>query len=567
MFFVDDGASIKVPGALIEPTDSEQKERSVAVTLGEVLAGLHGMAEIPGMPDLAEMPPDGFTFQIPPCQRPYRWKLSDIEHVLADVADMRSAESTTLWYFGPICFRRDKDVMQIYDGQQRLTSMLLVVSVLAERLQADGANLGLSEEQAERLRSAAEGAARFSYDRPATVDAIMLMTERLRNRFGLNRKAGAGQLDVRADAQRVVWMLDHVFFSATVLRSDIEAAQYFQGENNRGASMQLVDLVKSLNLRFVPEADLEKYAALWTNLAEQRTRGTFQGSDAVERVLLPSMLIVRGLWTFEAEANDADDYRHFISGRGDFARKRISDSRAGTQGEATFPTLSSMPRTGVPFFRTLVWSAVLLAAVRRTLDTEADDYQQYITGQELEPLLCNGLVYWADAFMTDADGSMPNRFEAFMASALEDPSQVNPDLLAEADIVKECAARLARDPAYEGWREALLLVMETLRLLWERLDWRRIVRALALERTGECLLLVPYACGRAEETVAELFRRVRYRPSSMTGPNGHNGDNEESKKEKKNHAHQVSKASKMVVFDLYEACGSRSESIAAVFNS
>ena len=552
---------------MIEPTDSEQKERSVAVTLGEVLAGLHGMAEIPGMPDLAEMPPDGFTFQIPPCQRPYRWKLSDIEHVLADVADMRSAESTTLWYFGPICFRRDKDVMQIYDGQQRLTSMLLVVSVLAGRLQADGANLGLSEEQAERLRSAAEGAARFSYDRPATVDAIMLMTERLRNRFGLNRKAGAGQLDVRADAQRVVWMLDHVFFSATVLRSDIEAAQYFQGENNRGASMQLVDLVKSLNLRFVPEADLEKYAALWTNLAEQRTRGTFQGSDAVERVLLPSMLIVRGLWTFEAEANDADDYRHFISGRGDFARKRISDSRAGTQGEATFPTLSSMPRTGVPFFRTLVWSAVLLAAVRRTLDTEADDYQQYITGQELEPLLCNGLVYWADAFMTDADGSMPNRFEAFMASALEDPSQVNPDLLAEADIVKECAARLARDPAYEGWREALLLVMETLRLLWERLDWRRIVRALALERTGECLLLVPYACGRAEETVAELFRRVRYRPSSMTGPNGHNGDNEESKKEKKNHAHQVSKASKMVVFDLYEACGSRSESIAAVFNS
>ena len=552
---------------MTEPTDAEHGERSIAVTLGEVLAGLHGMAEIPGMPDLAEMPPDGFTFQIPPCQRPYCWKLSDIEHVLADVADMRSAESTTLWYFGPICFRRDQNVMQIYDGQQRLTSMLLVVSVLAERLQADGANLGLSEEQAERLRSAAEGAARFSYERPATVDAIMLMAERLRNRFGVNRTAEAAQFDVREDAKRVVWMLDHVFFSATVLRSDIEAAQYFQGENNRGASMQLVDLVKSLNLRFVPEADLEKYAALWTNLAEQRTRGTFQGSDAVERVLLPSMLIVRGLWTFEAEANDADDYRHFISGRGDFARKRISDSRAGTQGEATFPTLSSMPRAGVPFFRTLVWSAVLLAAVRRTLDTEADDYQQYITGQELEPLLCNGLVYWADAFMTDADGSMPNRFEAFMASALEDPSQVNPDRLAEADIVKECADRLSRDSAYEGWREALLLVMEMVRLSWGRLDWTRVVKALALERTGECLLLVPYACGRAEETVAELFRRVRYRPSSMTGPNGHNGDNEESKKEKKNHAHQVSKASKMVVFDLYEACGSRSESIAAVFNS
>ena len=516
------------------------------MTLGEVLAGLHGMAEIPGMPDLAGMPPDGFTFQIPPCQRPYCWKLSDIEHVLADVADMRSAESTTPWYFGPICFRRDKDVMQIYDGQQRLTSMLLVVSVLAERLQADGANLGLSEEQAERLRSAAEGAARFSYERPATVDAIMLMAERLRNRFGVNRTAEAAQFDVRDDAKRVVWMLDHVFFSATVLRSDIEAAQYFQGENNRGASMQLVDLVKSLNLRFVPAAELNKYAALWTNLAEERSRGTFQGSDALERVLLPSMLIVRGLRTLEAEANDADDYRHFMSGGGALVRKRISDSRTGAHGEFGLPTLSAMPRTGVPFIRTLVWSAVLLAAVRRTLDTKATDYKEHIESQKFESLLCIGLIYWADTFMTDADGSMTQRFDDFMALALEDPSQVNPDRLAEADIVKECADRLSRDSAYEGWREALLLVMETVRLSWDRLKWTRVVRALALERTGECLLLVPYAGGRAEETVAELFRRVRLYPWELMGSDW-----------KKN----------LPVFEKYEACGDRSESIATVFKS
>lgn len=516
------------------------------MTLGEVLAGLHGMAEIPGMPDLAEMPPDGFTFQIPPCQRPYCWKLSDIEHVLADVADMRSAESTTPWYFGPICLRRAGNVMQIYDGQQRLTSMLLVVSVLAERLQTDGANLGLSEEQAERLRSAAEGAARFRYARPATVDAIMLMAERLRNRFGVNRKAGVGQLDVREDAKRVVWMLDHVFFSATVLRSNIEAAQYFQGENNRGASMQLVDLVKSLNLRFVPAAELNKYAALWTNLAEERSRGTFQGSDALERVLLPSMLIVRGLRTLEAEANDADDYRHFMSGGGALVRKRISDSRTGAHGEFGLPTLSAMPRTGVPFIRTLVWSAVLLAAVRRTLDTKATDYKEHIESQKFESLLCIGLIYWADTFMTDADGSMTQRFDDFMALALEDPSQVNPDRLAEADIVKECADRLSRDSAYEGWREALLLVMETVRLSWDRLKWTRVVRALALERTGECLLLVPYAGGRAEETVAELFRRVRLYPWELMGSDW-----------KKN----------LPVFEKYEACGDRSESIATVFKS
>ncbi len=205
-----------------------------------------------------------------------------------------------------------------------------------------------------------------------------------------------------------------------------------------------------------------------------------------------------------------------------------------------------MPRAGVPFFRTLVWSAVLLAAVRQTLDTEADDYQKYITGQELEPLLCNGLVYWADAFMTDGDGSMMKRFDDFMALALEDPSQVNPDRLAEADIVKECADRLSRDSAYEGWREALLLVMEMVRLSWGRLDWTRVVKALALERTGECLLLAPYAGGRAEETAEELLRRARLRPWDLAGAGWE---------------------SRMAVFEAYDACGSRSESIAVVFKS
>ena len=191
------------------------------------------------------------------------------------------------------------------------------------------------------------------------------------------------------------------------------------------------------------------------------------------------MLIVRGLRTLEAEANDADDYRHFMSGGGALVRKRISDSRTGAHGEFGLPTLSAMPRTGVPFIRTLVWSAVLLAAVRRTLDTKATDYKEHIQSQKFESLLCIGLIYWADTFMTDADGSMTSVLDDFMALALEDPSQVNPDRLAEADIVKECADRLSRDSAYEGWREALLLVMETVRLSWTD-------RSCTLRRQGAC---------------------------------------------------------------------------------
>ena len=88
--------------------------------------------------------------------------------------------------------------------------------------------------------------------------------------------------------------------------------------------------------------------------------------------------------------------------------------------------------------------------------------------------------------------------------------------------------------------------MEMVRLSWGRLDWTRVVKALALERTGECLLLAPYAGGRAEETAEELLRRARLRPWDLAGAGWE---------------------SRMAVFEAYDACGSRSESIAVVFKS
>ncbi|MBS6614926.1 MAG: hypothetical protein KH305_01545, partial [Sutterella wadsworthensis] len=81
---------------------------------------------------------------------------------------------------------------------------------------------------------------------------------------------------------------------------------------------------------------------------------------------------------------------------------------------------------------------------------------------------------------------------------------------------------------------------------YQLLSYLGRVNVSLLERTGECLLLAPYAGGRAEETAEELLRRARLRPWDLAGAGWE---------------------SRMAVFEAYDACGSRSESIAVVFKS
>ena len=73
---------------------------------------------------------------IPDFQRPYCWTMDDRQKILDDVDDLRFLQETSYrndeYYFGSICLRRQENSLnlQLLDGQQRLTSFMILAQIL-----------------------------------------------------------------------------------------------------------------------------------------------------------------------------------------------------------------------------------------------------------------------------------------------------------------------------------------------------------------------------------------------------------------------------------------------------
>lgn len=87
---------------------------------------------------------DDFVFNIPNYQRPYAWTTEQTEQLLIDLIDALGDESTNInkippYFLGNIVLIKpiDKSESEVVDGQQRLTTLTILFSVLRELLKSN----------------------------------------------------------------------------------------------------------------------------------------------------------------------------------------------------------------------------------------------------------------------------------------------------------------------------------------------------------------------------------------------------------------------------------------------
>lgn len=70
-----------------------------------------------------------FTFHIPSFQRGYRWEEKHVKDMLDDLYEFVGSNQTS-YFLQPLVVRRTQDerVWEVLDGQQRLTTMLLILN-------------------------------------------------------------------------------------------------------------------------------------------------------------------------------------------------------------------------------------------------------------------------------------------------------------------------------------------------------------------------------------------------------------------------------------------------------
>lgn len=74
-----------------------------------------------------------FNYYIPAYQRPYAWTEEETETLFDDLLDFYQTEKVDNYFLGSIVLIKDEDKPKadVIDGQQRLTTLTILIAVIA----------------------------------------------------------------------------------------------------------------------------------------------------------------------------------------------------------------------------------------------------------------------------------------------------------------------------------------------------------------------------------------------------------------------------------------------------
>lgn len=159
---------------------------------------------------------------IPDYQRPYRWQSKHIKQLVDDIHSYFIKDKNVVCRLGTIVLHKNGSSYDIVDGQQRLTSLFLLLYVLND--QSFNSN-GFLEQKFNHSQSV------------ANISNNHQFLEKYIEDLGC------------ADADFKKYILEQCDFAVVELENLDEAFQYFDSQNSRGKSLEAYDLLKAYHLR------------------------------------------------------------------------------------------------------------------------------------------------------------------------------------------------------------------------------------------------------------------------------------------------------------------------------
>ena len=211
---------------------------------------------------------DDYCFAIPPYQRPYAWEISQAGELLTDLYDAMNGQEgpRSVYFLGSIVLVKEpgKPEARIVDGQQRLTTLTILLSVIRD-LTSDSDQKNLIgtyikqkanplEELPERLRLQLRHADQFSFARWIQTEGATLelpLSEGLEGskaRIVENAKHFHAELSKLKPSDRdslIKYILNNCYLVVVRVPSDSAARRIFTVLNARGLDLIATDILKA----------------------------------------------------------------------------------------------------------------------------------------------------------------------------------------------------------------------------------------------------------------------------------------------------------------------------------
>jgi hypothetical protein len=241
-----------------------------------------------------------FIFSIPRYQRPYSWTTEHSGELLQDLLDALNAagdvESSGPYFLGSIVLiKGDSAGAQVVDGQQRLTTLTILLSVLR--------SLGSSEDKSDLTSYIYQKGKRLegTKDRPrltlrpkdqpffwdyiqhedgleklnGSANNLSSSKENIRNN-ALYLKEKVNELPAERRTELGMFIIQRCYLVA-VSTPDLDSAyRIFSVLNDRGMELSHTDILKADIIGSMPEDHQDNYTNRWEETEEDLGRGTFQ---------------------------------------------------------------------------------------------------------------------------------------------------------------------------------------------------------------------------------------------------------------------------------------------------
>ena len=234
------------------------------------------MAEIKSINELLNM-----NLTIPDYQRPYKWRIQNIEHLLSDItnaiSDAKKYHNNFKYRIGTIIlYKNNEGLYDIVDGQQRIISLVLLKKCIDPTFNCSILNL--------------------DFDNKTSQANIHTNYTFIREWFSLRNNAKEDFIHAFSNILEVV---------VICVEKISEAFQLFDSQNTRGKALDPHDLLKAYHLREMKQYPYEMEHAV----TKWEEKDTTQIRELFDLYLFPIWNWSRGNKSKSFTANEIDTYK------------------------------------------------------------------------------------------------------------------------------------------------------------------------------------------------------------------------------------------------------------------
>jgi len=197
---------------------------------------------------------DKATYEVPIYQRNYAWGKDEIYALIQDVYDAYSAQKSTYYIGTLVSFHKGDQVYEVIDGQQRLTTINIVLSALSIPL-----NNKLTYRARRKSNETIQNIPHFKIEEKddGIVNGYKYACDSI------------NEIVPEIDKDKFKnYFQDHVNLIHYQVPKDIDLNHYFEIMNSRGEQLEKHEIIKARLIEKLNEKDKAKFNCIWESCSE-----------------------------------------------------------------------------------------------------------------------------------------------------------------------------------------------------------------------------------------------------------------------------------------------------------